>query len=107
VDTYYKTLTDDHRGGYWEFDYSAYLPGGDHAGEWLPDIDYLDFSNDGYPVDSYRDAHPDCDLLYYDALELASPEWSAKVKAWSADYQKRRAAYKQWSDNLKPLTFPE
>jgi hypothetical protein len=48
--TVYKTLTEEHRGPYSGFDFTEYLPGGEHAGEWLPEVDQLELCESGYHV---------------------------------------------------------
>jgi len=36
---YYKFMTDESRGEYSGFDFSEYLPKGDHPGAWLPEVE--------------------------------------------------------------------
>jgi hypothetical protein len=46
--TYYKFLTDEHKGQYSEFDFTAYLPKKGKPGKWLPKVDKLEKCSSGY-----------------------------------------------------------
>ena len=67
---YYKFLTADNLGPYSDFDFTPYLPTDDSPGPWLPEVERLEFCENGYHACTREQ------LLYW----LDSEMWEVEYK---------------------------
>jgi len=98
---YYKFLTEEHKGEYSEFDFTAYLPKKGKPGKWLPKVDKLNKCSSGYHSCKPEQILQWLNAEMYEVEYKVEPEGDDE-KVWGAQIRFIRKVDK-WNDRTARL----